>query len=151
MSQKNLSSVFRDLYDQWGDAIANKKWAWFERHFAEDFLGTAKPWPGLFVSKQQMIELDKAIETMDVEWLTVQAQRFGDTVLVSGVVRYAKEEFAPGATIAEGMPTGDQLSSLVNGRSVLYIGGWRHNGRDWQVFDHHMVGIVEGLEIARHD
>jgi hypothetical protein len=151
MSEENLSSVFKDLYDQWGDAIANKKWAWFERHFAEDFLGTAKPWPGLFVSKQQMIELDKAIETMDVEWLTVQAQRFGDTVLVSGVVRYAKEEFAPGATIAEGMPTGDQLSALVNGKSVLYIGGWRHNGRDWQVFDHHMVGIVEGLEIARHD
>jgi hypothetical protein len=44
------------------------------------------------------------------------------------------------------LPTGDQLSSLVNGRSVLYIGGWRHDGRNWQVFDHHMVGIVEDFD-----
>jgi hypothetical protein len=43
------------------------------------------------------------------------------------------------------MPTGDQLSSLVNGKSVLYIGGWRRHGQHWQVFDHHMVGIVEGF------
>jgi len=34
----------------------------------------------------------------------------GDTVLVTGVVRYTKEAFRPGATIAEGMPTGDQLN-----------------------------------------
>lgn len=143
---QSLSAQFKSLYDQWGAAISNKDWNWFERHFADDFLGTAKPWPGLFVDKQKMIELDKSIETMDVEWLQVTAQQFGDSVLTAGVVRYTKEAFKPGATIAEGMPTGDQLSSLVNGKNVLYIGGWRFNGSDWQVFDHHMVGIVEGFE-----
>jgi hypothetical protein len=146
LSADILSVEFKSLYDQWGAAISGKQWEWFERHFAPDFLGTAKPWPGLFVDKAQMIELDKAIETMDVEWLQVKAHRFGDTVLTTGVVRYTKEAFRPGATIAAGMPTGDQLSSLVNGKSVLYIGGWRHDGRNWQVFDHHMVGLVEGFD-----
>ena len=145
MGTDALSAEFKSLYDQWGAAIANKQYAWFERHFADDFHGTAQPWRGLSVNKAQMIDLDKAIETMDVEWLQVKAHRFGDMVLVTGVVRYTKEAFRPGATIAEGMPTGDQLSALVNGKSVLYIGGWRRNGQDWQVFDHHMVGIVEGF------
>jgi hypothetical protein len=142
----DLSKEFKDLYDQWGHAIATRNWGWVERHFAQDFLGTAQPWPTLRVDRQQMIELDKKIETMDVRWLKVTAQRYGDTVLASGVVRYAKEAFAPGATIAEGMPTGSQLSSLVNGKSVLYIGGWRHNGSHWQIYDHHMIGIVTGFE-----
>jgi hypothetical protein len=146
MVSDKLSAEFKSLYDDWGDAISNKRWEWFERHFAADFLGTAKPWPGLFVNKQKMIELDKAIEKMDVEWLQVTAQRFGDVVLTSGVVKYREEAFKPGATIADGMPTGSDLSSLVNGKSVLYIGGWRHNGRDWQVFDHHMVDLVTGFE-----
>ncbi|HVO47798.1 MAG TPA: hypothetical protein VMT29_15860 [Steroidobacteraceae bacterium] len=145
MGADALSEEFKSLYDEWGDAIARKRWDWFDRHFAEDFHGTAQPWRGLSVDKAQMIELDKAIETMEVEWLQVEARRFGDTVLATGVVRYQKEQFRPGATIAEGMPTGDQLSALVNGKSVLYIGAWRHNGKCWQVYDHHMIGIVEGF------
>jgi hypothetical protein len=145
MSPDSLSEEFKSLYDQWGEAISHKKWDWFERHFAADFHGTAAPWPGLSVDKAKMIELDKAIETMEVEWLQVRAYRFGSTVLTAGVVRYTKEAFRPGATIAPGMPTGDQLSSLVNGKSVLYIGGWRHDGRNWQIFDHHMVGIVDSI------
>jgi hypothetical protein len=141
-----LSIEFKALYDAWGDAIAHKKWDWFEKHFAEDFHGTAQPWPTLAVNKRQMIELDKAIETMDVKWLEVSARQFGNVVLVTGVVKYTKEAFREGATIAEGMPTGNQLSSLVNGNSVLYIGGWRRHGKHWQVFDHHMIGVVEGFK-----
>jgi len=140
-----LSKEFKALYDKWGQAISNKDWDWLERHMAEDFLGTAQPWPGLSVNKARMIELDRNIETMDVEWLRVDAQRFGSSVLASGVVRYTKEAFREGTTIAEGMPTGGQLSALVNGKMVLYIGAWRHNGSHWQIYDHHMVGIVDAL------
>jgi hypothetical protein len=142
MAGDDLSSEFKLLHDAWGDAIANKQYDWFERHFADDFLGTAQPWPTLTVDKQKMIDLDKNIETMEVSWIEVNAHRYGETVLVRGVVKYDKEEFKAGATIGEGMPTGDQLSSLVNGRQVLYVGAWRHNGTNWQIFDHHMVGIV---------
>jgi len=138
----DLSTEFKALYDAWGRAISDRTIDWFERHFAEDFLGTAQPWPTLLVSKRKMIDLEKAIEKMDVEWLEVTARRFGETVLATGVVRYTEEAFAPGATLGEGMPTGSELSSLVNGKKVLYIGAWRRNGGNWQVFDHHMVGIV---------
>jgi hypothetical protein len=143
MSTDPLSVQFKAVYDAWGEAISNKKWDWFETHFAEDFRGTAQPWPTLAVNKRQMIDLDKAIETMDVNWLEVSARQFGNVVLVTGVVQYTKEAFREGATIGEGMPTGNQLSSLVNGKSVLYIGGWRRHGNDWQIFDHHMIGVVE--------
>jgi hypothetical protein len=146
VASDELSKQFKALCDEWGAAIANHRYEWFEKHFAPDFLGTAQPWPTLSVNKQQMIDLDKAITTMDVEWLDVTAKRFGDVVLTSGIVKYNKEEFKPGATIAEGMPTGDQLTSLSNGRQVLYINGWRHNGTVWQIFDHHMVGIVDATE-----
>ena len=142
MADDDLSAEFKRLHDDWGEAIANRKHGWFERHFAEDFLGTAQPWPTLSVGKREMIELTRKIETMDVRWVEVTATRYGDTVLARGVVQYDKEEFAPGATIGDGMPTGDDLSGFVNGRKVLYIDAWRHNGSDWQIFDHHMVGIV---------
>ena len=142
MADAALSAQFRQLHDAWGEAIANHDYDWFERHFAEDFHGTAQPWPTLVVDKKMMIELDKATDRMEVAWVDIQADRYGDTVLVRGVVRYDREEFKPGTKIAEGMPTGDQLSSLVNGRKALYIDAWRHNGTEWQIFDHHMVGIV---------
>lgn len=138
----DLSAEFQTLHDAWGDAIANKRYDWFDRHFAADFLGTAQPWPTLIVDKQKMIELDKNIQTMEVSWVDLHAHRYGDTVLVRGVVQYDKEEFKPGATIGEGMPTGEQLSGLVNGRQALYVCAWRHNGSEWQLFDHHMVGVV---------
>ncbi|GIL39649.1 hypothetical protein [Roseiterribacter gracilis] len=146
MSSDALSKQFKALCDEWGAAIANHDHDWFERHFTDDFLGTAQPWPTLNVDKQKMIELDKAIETMEVEWLHVTARKFGDVVLTSGVVRYIKEVFKKGTTIGEGMPTGDELSSLVNGRMALYINGWRHNGTHWQIFDHHMVSVIDRLD-----
>jgi hypothetical protein len=143
MSGDDLSRQFKALHDAWGDAIANKNYDWFERHFADNFHGTAVPWPTLFVDKAMMIELDKNIETMEVEWVELTAHQYGDMVVTRGVVEYHKEEFKAGATIADGMPTGDELSALVNGKQALYINGWRHNGTDWQLFDHHMVGVID--------
>jgi len=140
-----LSMLFKNLYDQWGAAIARHDLAWIDRHFAPDFTGSAHPWPTLRVDRAQMIELDRKIETMDVTWLAVTARRFGDTVLASGVVKYTRESFESGATIGEGMPTGAELSGLVNGKCVLYTGAWRQNAGQWQIYDHHMVGIVEGF------
>jgi hypothetical protein len=141
-----LSKQFKDLYDEWGAAIARQDIEWIGRHFALDFRGSAHPWPTLQVNRAQMLDLNRQIETMDVRWLTVTAQRFGNTVLASGVVEYTREAFATGAKIGEGMPTGDELSELVNGKCVLYTGAWRESAGQWQLFDHHMVGIVDGFE-----
>lgn len=142
MSDQDLSKQFKALHDEWGQAIANKRYDWFERHFAEDFLGTSQVWPTLSVNKAKMIELDKNIEKMDVRWVEVTARRFGQVVLTTGVVEYFNEQFKPGAVIGEGMPTGQELSESVNGKQVLYIGAWRENAGVWQVFDHHQVAIL---------
>lgn len=145
MSDDTLAKTFKALYDEWGAAIANKRHEWLEGLFTDDFLGTAQPWPTLSVDKQKMIELDKAIELMDSVWLHVEAHKVGDDVITLGLVKYNHEQFRPGASIAEGMPTGSDISALTAGRVVAYVNGWRHNGERWQVFDHHMVGIVNGL------
>ncbi len=139
-----LSREFKALYDEWGAAIAHKRHTWLEGLFTADFLGTAQPWPTLSVNRDQMIELDKAIEVMDTEWVHVVAHRIGETVVTLGLVRYNHEQFKPGSVIAEGMPTGSQISALTAGKVVAYVNGWRHNGERWQVFDHHMLGIAAG-------
>lgn len=71
------------------------------------------------------------------------AHKLGDTVITLGLVKYNNEEFKQGSTIADGMPTGEQLSNLTKGKIAAYVNGWRHNGERWQVFDHHMVTIVD--------
>ena len=142
MSHEELITQFTALYEEWGAAVRDHDVGWFDLHFAEDFLGTAVPWPTLSVSKQKMIELDESIEVMDAKWSNITARRYGDTVLTTGLVTYANEVFKSGASIADGMPTGEQLSSLVIGKTVLYVNAWRQKGVVWQMFDHHMVGLV---------
>lgn len=143
MSGDALSQKFKALYDEWGAAIADKRHDWLEGLFTDDFLGTAQPWPTLSVDRDQMVDLDKAIEAMDTEWLEVTAHQVGEEVITLGLVKYNNEEFKPGATIADGMPTGSEIAGLTAGKVVAYVNGWRHNGERWQVFDHHMVGVVK--------
>lgn len=147
MSDAALSAEFLALYAQWGDAIANKRHDWIEGFFTDDFLGTAQPWPTLVVDKDKMIALDKAIEAMDTEWVKVIAHRMGPQVVTLGFVKYIREEFAEGATIAEGMPSGSEIAALTHGKMVAYLNGWRHNGERWQVFDHHMIGLVDPADV----
>jgi len=146
VTDEALSRKFMELYEQWGAAIANKDHQWLEGLFADDFHGTAQPFPTLSVNKEQMIELDRNIEAMDTRWVHVVAHEVGNMVITLGLVKYNNEEFKPGSTIGEGMPTGDDISNLTKGKVIAYANGWRHNGDRWQVFDHHMVGIVEDWE-----
>lgn len=143
MASDDLSGQFKALYDEWGAAIANKRHDWLEDFFTDDFLGTAQPWPTLSVDKRQMIDLDKAIDVMDSTWLDVTAHQIGGEVITLGLVKYDREEFKPGATIGKGMPNGSEISARTHGKVVAYINGWRHNGTRWQVFDHHMVSVVD--------
>ena len=97
-----LSTQFKSLYDDWGKAIAGRDWDWLERHFAEDFLGTAQPWPTLSVNRQQMLELDRKIENMDVRWLSVTAQRVSRSGIETETLTAAarrQRSFCPGHSI----------------------------------------------------
>ena len=149
MTDQSLSQQFMALYTEWGDAIANKRHDWLEDFFAEDFHGTAQPWPTLAVNKRQMIDLDKAIEAMDTEWVKVDAFRFGDEVVTIGLVRYHNEQFEEGATIADGMPSGSEIAELTAGKVAVYVNGWRFNGERWQVFDHHLVSVIDDFEVGK--
>ena len=144
MGDDALSRQFKTLYSEWGNAIANKDHEWLDGFFTDDFLGTAQPWPTLLVNKQMMLDLDKSIEAMDTVWLKVIAHKAGDSVITIGFVQYNNEEFREGTTIGDGMPSGSEIARLTAGKIVAYANGWRHNGERWQIFDHHMIGIVDG-------
>src|SRR4029434_1264003 len=113
MATDELSLKFKALYDEWGAAIASKRHDWLEGLFTDDFLGTAQPWPALSVDRQQMIDLDKAIEAMGTTCVDATAPQVGEEVITLGLVKYTNEEFKPGAVIADGMPTGSEISSLT--------------------------------------
>lgn len=143
MSDDALSKQFKQLCDDWGQAIRDHDMAWFEAHFSDDFMATAHPWQTLRINREQMIDLDMKIVQMDVEWVQVIARRYGDVVLVNGIVHYEQEVFEDGAIFGENMPSGQELSSLVNGRAVLYTVAWRQKDGVWQIFDHHMVAVLD--------
>ena len=143
MADDTLSAEFLALYTQWGDAIANKQHDWLEDFFAEDFLGTAQPWPTLRVDKRQMIDLDKAIEAMETKWVKVEAQRIGEEVLTIGHVRYLREEFREGASIGKNMPSGSEIAAFTKGKVAVYLNAWRNNGARWQCYDHHLVAVID--------
>ena len=140
-----LSLEFKDLYDQWRDAIANKNWGWFDIHLTDDMTVSAHPWPTLKLNKQQFIELDQQMEEIDAEWIHVSAYQVGTTVITCSVARFIVEKFKDGTFVSEGMPSGKDLGSLVKGKTVAYTGAWKKSGDVWQIYDHHMVGVVEGF------
>ena len=142
MTDDALAAEFKELYTAWGEAIAEQRHDWLEDFFAEDFLGTAQPWPTLRVDKRQMIDLDKSIEAMETEWVSVEARRIGDEVLTIGQVRYLREDFRAGAVIGDGMPSGSEIAELTKGKLAVYMNAWRHNGERWQCYDHHLVAVI---------
>ncbi len=142
---EELSVEFKALYDQWEQAIQAKNWGWFERHFAEDWLGTARPWPALTLDRDQLIEIDKQIESMEAAWLAVTAHRLGDSVVTVAVARIGYEEFRPGH-LAPGVATTKEFNDYCAGNTIAYSGAWRRDGADWRMYDHRLIGVIEGFD-----
>jgi hypothetical protein len=119
MGRDELSQQFKMLYAEWGRAAPERSIPWIERHLAEDFLSTAQPWPALCATKQEMLDAARAKRQVRVSWIDVKAQRHGSIVLTT------------------------QLAAFASGKRALYIGAWRQQGEFWQVFDNHLVGILQ--------
>jgi hypothetical protein len=145
VSSDELSTQFRSLYSQWEQAIHKKDWAWFERYFADDWMGTARPWPALTLNRDQLIAVDKQIESLDAQWIDVRAHMLGDSVITVAVARIGHEEFKPGGYLAEGVATTREFNDYCAGNTIAYSGAWRHNGENWQMFDHRLIGIIRGF------
>lgn len=144
MTNDHLSAEFKALYDGWEQAIRAKNWGWFELYFADDWLGTARPWPALALNRDQLIEVDKQIESLDAQWIAVTAHRLGDTVVTVAVARIGNEEFKPGGELAPGVATTKEFNDYCAGNTIAYAGAWRHDGRNWRMYDHRLIGIVSG-------
>lgn len=148
MSDDELSRQFKAIYDQWALAIRAKDWGWFEQHFAEDWLGTARPWPALALNRDQLIEIDKQIESLDAEWLAVTAHQVGNSVVTVAVARIGHEEFRPGGELAPGVATTKEFNDYCAGNTIAYCGAWRHEANVWRMYDHRLIGIVQGYREA---
>lgn len=146
MASDPLSTEFKALYDQWEQAIHQKDWAWFERHFADDWIGTARPWPDLRLNRDQLIEIDKQIESLDAQWIAVTAHRLGNVVVTVAVSRIGNEEFKPGGDLAPGVASLKEFNDYCAGNTISYAGAWRHDGGRWQMFDHRLIGIIHGYD-----
>lgn len=151
MTDQNLNSTFLRFYTDWVSAISRKDWDWFERHVADDFTGTARPWPGFGLTKGQFIELDKQIEEIDGEWQRVEAVKVGEHVHTVAVLLMKEERFRQDSVITDPSFSSEHFQTLISGNEVrgkviCYTGIWRHDGTVWQVMDHRMI-----FEVASWD
>jgi hypothetical protein len=119
MGRDALSQQFKMLYEEWGRAASERSIPWIEQHLAEDFQSTAQPWPALCATKPEILAAARTKGKLRVSWLDVRAQRHGSIVLTT------------------------QLAAFASGKRALYIGAWRQQGGFWQVFDNHLVGILQ--------
>jgi hypothetical protein len=147
MSGNDLSTQFKALYDDWGNAVVAKRFEWLDTHIADDFLGTSQPFPAISISKPKLIALSKGLETVEARWIEVTARSFGQMVLTLAVRQFDKIIHKPGVSAGgPGAPSPSQLAAFVSGKRVLYVGAWRQRGEVWEMFDNHMTGIVGHAE-----
>lgn len=140
--------VFRELYQNWVRAIAEKDYGWFEKHLSEDFSATAHMWPTLRLDKQQFIELDKQIVDISADWQSVYAVPLGRLVVTVADLRMHREVFRTDTAISGSNAAGEDIASLtsgseVTGKLVSYIGVWKRHGDIWQIVDHRMIDAVD--------
>lgn len=139
LTSSEATALISDYYDQWITAIRDHNYDWLERHLAEDFLFTAHPFPKLKIGKRQFINVDKEIDNAEINFIVIRAEAAGD-IIVSRAVADVKEDFK--ADLGPGMPTASEVTGTISGQRVAYCSGWRNNGKIWQCFDHHLIGVV---------
>ncbi|MCI3203524.1 MULTISPECIES: nuclear transport factor 2 family protein [Pandoraea] len=135
----NASAIIASLYQAWVDALRTHTFTWLDEHLAEDFEFTARPYPGLRLDKAGFIEADKKMQTADIRFIAVRAQRVGDTVLSLAVADVA-ETFA--GDLGAHMPSLESMHGLLGKNRLAYASAWRNVADTWVCFHHHMIGPV---------
>jgi ketosteroid isomerase-like protein len=128
------------LYHDWADALMRHEPEWFERHIADDFTLTAHPFFGMSLKKPEFIKADMQIQNTKIQFLEIRAHAVGN-IVTSQAVAEVKEDFK--ADLGEGMPTAEEVSRLLSGKTIAYSSAWRKAGDSWQCFDHHMIGPID--------
>ena len=133
----DLKQTILGLYEGWRNALATRRYDWFERHLTEDYTMTAHPFANIYLNKQKFIEVDKLITEFDMNILDLFVHRMGNIVVSNVVIQMVKETFAshPGANF----PTAEKLGELLTGKKLVYSSAWRNENGIWKCFDHHLV------------
>lgn len=129
------------LYREWIGALQRREYDWFERHLADDYTCTARPFAGFHLDKRRFIEADKKVAIIEVEFVAVLTHRVGTVVFSNLVLRVLRE--AHSEDLGDGLPSAEDMSDAVSGKTVAYASAWRFGAGRWQCFDHHLIGAIE--------
>ncbi len=141
MDDQALSDEVRSRFDEWINCINTRDFRWMEENLRDDFTVSAHPFPQFLTDKAGFIEADKQIEEADIELLDVRARQVGGIILSQTVAKIGKEKIS--GRLGEGMPTGEEISEMLTGKTVVYVSAWERIGGRLICFDHHMVGPID--------
>jgi hypothetical protein len=139
--QEGCEEVVRQL-ERWTNALMAGEFDVLEEVLAPDFQFTVDPqFAGGRLDKQRFIALDRKIKSCSIRFLGITARRMGDMV-TSLVFAEVHEEFA--GDLGPGMPSAEEMATLMNGARLAYGSGWRRNASgQWQCFSHHVFGFID--------
>jgi len=141
MTEAETTRLVSELYHAWIGSLQRREFAWFEDHLAADFVCTAQPFRNFLLGKEEFIEADKKVALIEVLFVEVTARRLGNIIVSSLLLKVQEERHA--SDLGEGLPTAGEISSVLAGKTIAYVSGWRHAAGRWQCFDHHMVGPTD--------
>jgi ketosteroid isomerase-like protein len=140
MTDEEATRTISTLYHEWVNALTHHEAKWFQRHIADDFTLTTHPFLGMSLKKREFIEVDMKVENTQIKFRDIRAQAVGN-IITSQAIAEVKEDFK--ADLGKGMPTADEVSRLLSGKTIAYASAWRKAGDSWQCFDHHLIGPVD--------
>jgi hypothetical protein len=137
-TENSLQVTIRELYTGWLKALAERKYEWFDRHLTEDFAMTAHPFEGVYLHKNEFIEVDKRVTEADMRIVSLFVHRLESIVVSTVTIKIIKEVF--GSDAGHNLPSAQALQAKFTGKTMAYASAWRQENSVWRCFDHHMVG-----------
>lgn len=130
----------------WLKALADRDFAYLEKHLASDFQFTFTPnliSPGAeggVKDKAGFIEQDRHVYNSHIELRGLTARRMGDLVVTVVFAHIASEEFR--GDLGPGLPSAAQMNAGIHAKTLGYASGWRERDGVWQCTSHHVLGAV---------
>lgn len=139
--EESLEVVIDQLYRYWIEVAHSSDHGWFERHLSEDFVATARPFPGAAMDKREFIAAEGVLGRFSGRVIATTALRAGAGVVTGMVAHIAAEPLTE--DIGPGMPPFQLLNDTLANKTVAYVGAWRFQDDRWQCFENRFLGPVE--------
>lgn len=110
-AEEDPAATIRRIEKEWGEAILERDAETVAPFLADDFIGTDRH-GNVFDKVTYLADLKKGFGAVKVEFPEMKVRIYGDTGVVTGVVRYAKESTTIGAgRIGVTNPDGNAISA----------------------------------------